>query len=137
MKSDVIFSGFPSAWRDYLGETILQFIEAQCSQRLLHEASYPSHSDRFRAIDLCSPQQCRVVIVGQDPYHGPARLWGLLSLCVMVFLYRQRCEIFKEWQAELGYSWPFRGPSRWASNGVLLLNRVLSVKPSEAGSHEI
>ena len=44
--------------------------------------------------------------------------------------------ILKEWQAEFGYPWPnFGDLSRWVSNGVLLMNRVLSVRPSEAGSH--
>ena len=137
MQSDAIFSGFPSAWRDYLGETELQLIETQCSRRLLDEMSYPSHSDRFRAFELCSPQQCRAVIVGQDPYHRPDQAMGLaFSVRHGVPMPPSLRNVLKEWQAEFGYPWPMSGDlSRWASNGVLLLNRVLSVRPYEAGSH--
>ena len=137
MQSDAIFSGFPSTWRDYLGEAELQLIETQCSRRLLDEMSYPSHSDRFRAFELCSPQQCRAVIVAQDPYHGPDQAMGLaFSVRHGVPMPPSLRNVLKEWQAEFGYPWPMSGDlSRWASNGVLLLNRVLSVRPSEAGSH--
>ena len=77
MQSGAIFSGLPSSWRDYLGDSVLESIAAQCSPRLLEEASYPKKEDRFRAFELCSPEACRAVIVGQDPYHGPDQAMGL------------------------------------------------------------
>jgi len=137
MQSDGIFSALPSTWRDYLGESMLESIAAKCSPRLLLEASYPDQSDRFRAFELCSPNTCRAVIVGQDPYHGPEQAMGLaFSVRQGIAIPPSLRNILKEWQAEFGYPIPASGDlSPWASQGVLLLNRVLSVQPGLAGSH--
>lgn len=137
MQSDAIFSALPSTWRDYLGDSTLESIAAQCSPRLLKEISYPDQADRFRAFELCSPNQCRVVIVGQDPYHGPDQAMGLaFSVRQGIAIPPSLRNILKEWQSEFGYQIPTSGDlSAWASRGVLLLNRVLSVQPGSAGSH--
>ena len=137
MQPGAIFSGLPSSWRDYLGDSVLQSIAAQCSPRLLEEASYPKKEDRFRAFELCSPEACRAVIVGQDPYHGPDQAMGLaFSVRPGISIPPSLRNILKEWQAEFGHPSPLSGDlSGWASSGVLLLNRVLSVRPGVAGSH--
>jgi len=99
---------------------------------------YPPPKDIFRAFDLTPFDQVKVVILGQDPYHGPKQANGL------AFAVREGIRtppslqnIFKELESDFGRPVD-RNPdlSRWAKQGVLLLNATLTVRAASAGSHQ-
>lgn len=99
---------------------------------------YPAGRDMFRALDLTPLDAVRVVILGQDPYHGPGQAHGLaFSVRPGVRIPPSLQNIFKELRDDLGIA-----PSRhglldhWARQGVLLLNSVLSVEAGQAASHQ-
>jgi uracil-DNA glycosylase len=91
----------------------------------------------FRALALTAPEQVRVVILGQDPYHGPGQAEGLaFSVAPGVKLPPSLRNIFKELQRSLGLPLPTDGSLvRWARQGVLLLNTSLTVEDGQAASH--
>lgn len=98
---------------------------------------YPPPKDVFRAFDLCPFSKVKVVIVGQDPYHGPRQANGL-SFAVHdgLSLPPSLQNIFKEIHADLKITPHGSGDlSRWAKQGVLLLNSVLTVTANNPGSH--
>ncbi len=98
---------------------------------------YPSWDDIFRAFLLTPFDRVRVVILGQDPYHGPAQAHGLsFSVPAGKRLPPSLRNIFKEQVRDLGVPVPLSGDlSRWAEQGVLLLNTSLTVAAGKAGSH--
>ena len=101
---------------------------------------YPPGKDIFAALDAAPPEQVRVVIVGQDPYHGPGQAHGLaFSVAPGVPVPPSLQNIHKELIADLALpEGAFRnGDLRgWARQGVLLLNAVLTVERGRAGSHQ-
>lgn len=99
---------------------------------------YPAKSQYFRALDLTPLEQVKVVILGQDPYHGPGQAHGLcFSVNEGVRFPPSLLNIYKERQADLGLAIPSSGDlSRWAQQGVLLLNSVLTVEKDQAASHQ-
>lgn len=99
---------------------------------------YPPGKEIFRAFDCCSFEDTRVVIIGQDPYHGPGQANGLcFSVREGQRLPPSLLNIFKEIQKDLGKPIPTSGDlERWARQGVLLLNATLTVRASTAGSHQ-
>ncbi len=98
---------------------------------------FPKGSDWFRALDLTPPDKVRVVILGQDPYHGPGQAHGLcFSVQPGVPPPPSLKNIYKEMKADLGIDPPGHGfLEHWASQGVLLLNTVLTVEMGQAASH--
>ncbi|MEP0367620.1 MAG: uracil-DNA glycosylase [Cyclobacteriaceae bacterium] len=99
---------------------------------------YPPGSQIFRAFDFCPVDDVKVVIIGQDPYHGPGQANGLcFSVAEGVPLPPSLLNIFKELQSDLGKEIPPHGSlERWAKQGVLLLNATLTVRARQAGSHQ-
>lgn len=99
---------------------------------------YPPGKDIFRAFDACSFEKTRVVILGQDPYHGPGQANGLcFSVYDGVPFPPSLLNIFKEIKNDLGKPIPPSGDlGRWAEQGVLLLNATLTVRAKAAGSHQ-
>ncbi len=99
---------------------------------------YPPGKLIFNAFDKCSFENTRVVILGQDPYHGPNQANGLsFSVNDGVRLPASLINIFKELNEDLAIPFPKSGNlERWAEQGVLLLNSTLTVKESMAGSHQ-
>lgn len=100
---------------------------------------YPAPKNIFRAFDLCPFEKVSVVIVGQDPYHGPGQAVGLsFAVGKEVPLPPSLQNIFKEIEKE--YGTPMHNKtgdlSRWAQQGVLLLNATLTVGAGAAGSHQ-
>lgn len=98
---------------------------------------YPRGSNIFRAFDKCPFEKLKVVIIGQDPYHGPGQAHGLcFSVADGVPFPPSLQNIFKEVRADVGSEIPLSGNlDRWAEQGVLLLNAVLTVREHEAASH--
>lgn len=99
---------------------------------------YPPGSLIFNAFDRCKFDQVKVVIIGQDPYHGPEQANGLcFSVNDGVAFPPSLKNIFKEIQEDLGTEFPLSGNlERWADQGVLLLNATLTVRARTAGSHQ-
>lgn len=98
---------------------------------------YPKGSAYFRALDLTPIDTVKVVILGQDPYHGPGQAHGLsFSVLPGVRPPPSLRNIYKELQRDLGLEPPNHGHlTHWASQGVLLLNSVLTVEAGQAASH--
>ena len=103
------------------------------------EVVYPAPKYVFRAFDLCPFDKVKVVILGQDPYHGPRQANGLcFAVDEGTQLPPSLQNIFKEIESDLGEPLKNRSGdlSRWATQGVLLLNATLTVKAHLAGSHQ-
>jgi len=98
---------------------------------------YPPGSQIFRAFDLTPLRQVKVVILGQDPYHGPGQSHGLsFSVPAGVPAPPSLKNIFKEIEADLGVRMSgYPDLEKWARQGVLLLNAVLTVRGGQAASH--
>ena len=99
---------------------------------------YPPGKLIFNAFNLCPFHKTKVVIIGQDPYHGPGQAHGLcFSVNDGVAFPPSLQNIFKEIQSDLGLPIPPSGNlTRWAEQGVLLLNATLTVRAHQAGSHQ-
>lgn len=102
-----------------------------------HHTIYPKGKNIFRAFDKCRPDDIKVVIIGQDPYHGPGQANGLcFSVGDGVPFPPSLQNIFKEVRDDIGVPMPASGDlDRWADQGVLLLNSVLTVRAGNAASH--
>ncbi len=107
-------------------------------QEYLSKTIYPAPKDVFRAFDLCPFDQVKVVILGQDPYHGARQANGLsFAVHSDIPLPPSLRNIFKEIQSDLGITPEPNGDlSRWAQQGVLLLNATLTVQAQTPGSHQ-
>ncbi|MGE3279308.1 MAG: uracil-DNA glycosylase [Candidatus Altimarinota bacterium] len=99
---------------------------------------FPEGKNIFRAFERCPFDQVKVVILGQDPYHGPGQANGLcFSVNDGVPLPPSLQNIYKEIQSDLGIQvQPSGNLDRWADQGVLLLNATLTVRANQAGSHQ-
>jgi len=99
---------------------------------------YPPGSLIFNAFDVCPFGKVKAVIIGQDPYHGPGQAHGLcFSVKDGVEFPPSLINIFKEIESDLGIPRPLSGDlTRWAIQGVLLLNATLTVRAHQAGSHQ-
>ena len=100
---------------------------------------YPDPKHIFRAFDLCPFSKVKVVILGQDPYHGAGQAVGLsFAVNERTALPPSLQNIFKEVESDLGQPLQNRSGdlSRWAAQGVLLLNATLTVQGGAAGSHQ-
>lgn len=129
-------------WQDILGEEkkspyfeqILAFLKTERQQG---KKIYPPQEDLFNAFKLTPYSEVRVVILGQDPYHGPNQAHGLcFSVRPGVPAPPSLKNIFQELHQDLGIKIPNHGClENWAKQGVLLLNSVLSVEAGKPGSH--
>ena len=99
---------------------------------------YPPGNLIFNAFKMCPFDEVKVVILGQDPYHGPNQANGLaFSVSDEVRTPPSLLNIFKEIKSDLGKDMPATGNlERWAGQGVLLLNATLTVRAGQAGSHQ-
>ncbi|RMD84609.1 MAG: uracil-DNA glycosylase [Candidatus Dadabacteria bacterium] len=131
-----------ATWKDLLREEmsapyfkdIKRFIK---SERQAGKVIYPSDSEVFNALAYTPFDRVRVVILGQDPYHGPNQAHGLcFSVKPGVPFPPSLHNIFQELRSDLGIPIPQHGCLvKWAKQGVLLLNAVLTVEAGKAGSH--
>ena len=123
-----------SEWTKPYWNTLAEFVRAEyMSGRKI----YPSAKNIFNAFELCSIDAVNVVILGQDPYHGPKQAMGLsFSVPAGVDIPPSLVNIYKEIFNDLGRrSNTFGDLTSWAVSGVLLLNSVLTVRANEAASH--
>ncbi len=119
--------------KPYFAE-VVAFVKDEYAKGLV----YPPGKLIFNAFDKCSFEATKVVILGQDPYHGEGQANGLsFSVNDGVRSPPSLQNIFKEIQDDLGIEIPRSGNlERWATQGVLLLNSTLTVRANEAGSHQ-
>ena len=123
---------------DYLRRPDMQALAAFLrAEKAAGKTIYPPGADIFNALNATPFDQVRVVILGQDPYHGPGQAHGLcFSVPPGVEVPPSLANIFKEIEADLGLPRPAHGCLRaWADRGVLLLNAVLTVEQGRAGAH--
>ncbi len=130
-----------SSWREHLkGEfdkdyfiRLTDFVRDEYHNGIV----YPPGPFIFNAFDLCSFDKVKVVIIGQDPYHGPGQAHGLcFSVNDGVPFPPSLQNIFKEIKSDIGTEVPPSGNlTRWAQQGVLLLNSTLTVRAHQAASH--
>lgn len=119
--------------KDYF-KNLTEFVRSEYTTN----TCYPKGSDIFAAFDHCSFDDLKVVIIGQDPYHGPGQANGLcFSVKDGMSHPPSLINIFKELQSDLQRPYPKSGDLKpWADQGVLLINSTLTVRASQAGSHQ-
>ncbi|SDL23536.1 uracil-DNA glycosylase [Kriegella aquimaris] len=113
---------------------VRRFVKAEYD----HHICYPPGREIFAAFDHCPFDEIKVVIIGQDPYHGPNQANGLcFSVRDGIPHPPSLINIFKELETDTGVPYPKSGNlERWADQGVLLLNATLTVRAHQAGSHQ-
>ena len=123
----------PEFEKDYF-RTLTDFVRDEYGKY----AIYPPGKLIFNAFNLCPFDKVKVVIIGQDPYHGPGQAHGLcFSVQDGTPFPPSLVNIFKEIESDLGKPMPQTGNLlRWADQGVLLLNATLTVRAHQAGSHQ-
>lgn len=130
------------SWAERLGNEFAQPYFSQLTDFVRHEYAtttcYPPGRLIFNAFNLCPFDSVKVVIIGQDPYHEAGQAMGLsFSVPDGVAMPPSLQNIFKEIQGDLGVGEPQSGNlTRWAEQGVLLLNATLTVRAHQAGSHQ-
>ena len=132
----------PESWQPVL-EPVLATAEARqlggflVAEEQAGKQIYPPRGCRLKALELTPLDEVKVVILGQDPYHGPGQAMGLcFSVPEGVKIPPSLVNIYKELEADLGVARADHGDlSKWAQQGVLLLNNTLTVEAAKAGSH--
>lgn len=121
-------------WAKPYYRQLRQFLKAEYTTRKI----YPHMNDIFNALKYTSFENTKVVIIGQDPYHGEGQAHGLcFSVKQGVMPPPSLKNIFKELQADVGKAPPSHGElTEWAKQGVLLLNNVLTVREGMPASHK-
>lgn len=142
MKSINLFENLPIHWQHKMAGTLTQPTMADLA-RFVTEAyastrCFPPKELIFNAFQKCAFDAVKIVIIGQDPYHGLGQANGLaFSVNDGVKFPPSLVNIFKEVESDLGLPIPITGNlERWASQGVLLLNATLTVAEGMAGSHQ-
>ncbi len=133
----MVFSDLPTCWSEFLGPETLHALEAKFAPAIQKGEGLPAREAWFYALTLCPPQAVKAVILGQDPYHGAGQAMGLAFSVPRSCLHPPSLRnLFTEYVSDTGYVRPQSGDlTAWGTQGVLLLNRVLSVAPGVAGSH--
>ncbi len=131
-----------SSWKSFLNEefekpyfsNLMQFVKHE----YMEQKVFPSENQIFATFDHCPLADLRVVIIGQDPYHGDGQANGLcFSVSDGIKSPPSLVNIFKEIKEDLGIPVPHSGNlERWAKQGILLLNATLTVRASSPGSHQ-
>jgi uracil-DNA glycosylase len=134
----------PDPWKTLIGaETKKDYfkqlmLDVEASYLINNPPIYPPAELVYNALELCAPKKTKVVILGQDPYHGKDQAMGLaFSVLGGTKIPPSLMNIFKELKSDVGMPIPQSGNlSHWANQGVLLLNATLTVEAENAGSHQ-
>ncbi|MBL4644432.1 MAG: uracil-DNA glycosylase [Candidatus Pacebacteria bacterium] len=138
MKDIVIEKSWKKKLEDEFDKEYFQDLKKFVHEEYATGKTYPHPKNIFRALNTCSFDEVKVVILGQDPYHGEGQANGLcFAVNEGMRLPPSLQNIFKEMESDLGHSVEKTGDlERWAKQGVLLLNSTLTVRSSDAGSHQ-
>ncbi|MGB2532451.1 MAG: uracil-DNA glycosylase [Porticoccaceae bacterium] len=135
--------GLESAWNNQLGDEfkkdyMLSLREFLANRKQQGAIIYPPGSQWFAALNTTPFDQVKVVILGQDPYHGPGQAHGLcFSVLPNIKVPPSLVNIYKELKSDLGIDQPNHGClTSWAEQGVLLLNATMTVEQGQAGAHQ-
>ena len=137
-----LFDALPPSWKhaleDELHKPYIAKLETFLEEERAAQTVYPPSEVVFRALELTPLEEVKVLILGQDPYHGPGQAHGLsFSVQKGVRTPPSLLNMFKELQADLGTPRAKSGfLEGWAQQGVLLLNAVLTVRQGEPNSHK-
>ncbi|OYU85278.1 MAG: uracil-DNA glycosylase [Flavobacterium sp. BFFFF2] len=137
-----LFSALEPSWQQALSKELespkYEQLAAFVQQEYEQNSCYPPKNQIFAAFDLCLIDDVKVVILGQDPYHGAGQAHGLcFSVNDSQAFPPSLKNILKELKQDLGIPIPNSGNlTRWAKQGVLLLNATLTVREGQAGSHQ-
>lgn len=138
-----MFSHIEPSWKVALNEQFEQgyfkVLSEFVRQEYLNQTIYPNPKDVFRAFDMCPFNSVRVVVLGQDPYHGPKQANGLcFAVHEGITIPPSLRNMFKEIRSDLGIEPDLQNGdlSRWAKQGILLLNATLTVRAETPGSHQ-
>ena len=136
-------SSLPQSWRAALEPVLatprlLALDDFLSAEEAAGKTIYPPRGTRFAALERTPLDTVKVVILGQDPYHGPGQAHGLaFSVPEGMAIPPSLRNIYKELECDLGIAPAAHGNlSRWAEQGVLLLNNALTVEAGQAGSHQ-
>lgn len=132
-------SSWKQALQEEFGKAYFAALRAFVKEEYTHAVVYPAPKNIFRALELTPFDTVKVVILGQDPYHGAGQANGLcFAVGEGVALPPSLQNIFKEIESDLGEKVTHRSGDleRWAKQGVLLLNATLTVRAKSAGSHQ-
>lgn len=131
-----------SSWKNLLKDEFEKEYFFKLTSLIKHDLNegitiYPKGQDIFNAFNLTPFDQVKVVVLGQDPYHGPGQAHGLsFSVPEGKTFPPSLINIFKELKDDLGIEYPISGNlERWAKQGVFLLNAILTVRAGQAASH--
>ncbi len=128
--------GWESFFKDEIKKSYYQSLIKKVDNAYLNSVVYPNKEEIFKAYSLCSLENCKVVIVGQDPYYNKNQANGLaFSVSNLVKQPPSLINIFKELKDDLMITRKDVDLSDWARQGVLLLNRVLTVEDGKPLSH--
>lgn len=136
-----MINNLPTAWAATLRNSIpkadLETLQTKLQQEYQTKTIYPPKDKLYTSLLLCPPEQVRVVILGQDPYHGPGQANGLAFSVVDEVPHPPSLQnIYKEIHADTGVQSQTNGDlTAWAKQGVLLLNTTLTVQAGQPGSH--
>lgn len=139
---EFLSENLPEKWKPFLYEetkkpyfkNLENFLEKEYENNVI----YPSKKNIFNALRIVSPENIKVVILGQDPYHEPNQAHGLaFSVEGNTPFPKSLINIFKELHSDTGLPYPATGNlTPWAKQGVLLLNTVLTVREGDANNHK-
>jgi uracil-DNA glycosylase len=131
-----------SRWKNLFKDEFEKEYFFKLTSLIIHDLNegitiYPKGQDIFNAFNLTPFDQVKVVVLGQDPYHGPGQAHGLsFSVPEGKTFPPSLINIFKELKDDLGIEYPISGNlERWAKQGVFLLNAILTVRAGQAASH--
>jgi uracil-DNA glycosylase len=131
-----------ASWKEKLNEEFEKSYFSELTKYVKNEYQshtiYPPGKQIFNAFEKCPFENAKIVILGQDPYHGPGQAHGLcFSVQDGIAFPPSLRNIFKEINNDLGIPIPQSGNlEKWAQQGVFLLNATLTVRASQAGSHQ-
>jgi uracil-DNA glycosylase len=134
---------FSNSWKNKLNDEfskpyflkLLDFLKTEIKN---NKSIYPAEENFFKALELCDFEKTKVIILGQDPYHGEGQAHGLsFSVQKDIKLPPSLKNIFKELESDLKITSPKSGDlTAWSKEGVLLLNTTLTVEASKPASHQ-
>jgi len=133
-----IEASWSSLLNDAFNESYFARLSSFVREEYKQHSCFPPAKDIFAAFDRCPVDKVRIVILGQDPYHGPGQANGLcFSVNDSISIPPSLRNIFQELESDVGKTPPPTGNlTHWAMQGVLLLNATLTVRAHQAGSHQ-